>query len=68
MPTIIITAKKPVLVPGRRLPAGIPVDVADALAAFLIERGDAQAVEVKDPVPIEQPSPSPRGRPRKEAK
>lgn len=45
---IVITAKKPVLVPGRRLPVGIPVEVAEPLGLFLIKRGEAVALEVKE--------------------
>lgn len=57
---IIVTTKKPVLTQERgRLPAGVPVEVSPLLAAFLIERGEAQAVETKAPDP-EAPR---RGRP-----
>lgn len=45
---IVITTKKPVLVPGGRLPAGVPVDVAPSLGKMFIERGDAVAFEVKE--------------------
>lgn len=45
---IVIVSKKPVLTPTGRLPKDIPVDVADQLGKFLIERGDAVLFEVKE--------------------
>jgi hypothetical protein len=51
---IVITAKKPVLTTYGRLPANVPVDVADQLAKFLIERGDAVLFETKQA--IDRPS------------
>jgi hypothetical protein len=53
---IIITSKKPVLTAEcGRLPSGVPVDVSDALGAFLVARGDAAKVEVKAPVTLKAP-------------
>jgi hypothetical protein len=45
---IVVVTKKPVLTPTGRLPKDIPVDVADQLGKFLIERGDAVLFEVKE--------------------
>lgn len=45
---IVVISKKPVLTPTGRLPKDIPVDVADQLGKFLIERGDAVLFEVKE--------------------
>jgi hypothetical protein len=45
---IVIVSKKPVLTPTGRLPTGIPIEVNDHLAKFLIERGEAQTVETKE--------------------
>lgn len=46
---IVVTSKKPVLASGHgRLPAGIPVEVADQLGLFLIERGEAVRLETKE--------------------
>lgn len=45
---IVVVTKKPVLTPTGRLPKDIPVDVADQLGKFLIERGDAMLFEVKE--------------------
>ncbi len=66
---IIITSKKPVLTQFGRLPMGMTVDVPDNLAQFLIDRGEAQAVETK----VAQPEPvaaadKPAGRKKKETK
>lgn len=44
---IVITGKKPVLVPMGRLPFGIPVDVHPTIADDLIRKGEAVAVETK---------------------
>jgi hypothetical protein len=52
---IIITSKKPVLTQFGRHPHGVVVDVPDALASFLIERGDAAAYETKAPAPAPEP-------------
>lgn len=51
---IVVTSKKPVLTTYGRLPANVPVDVADQLAKFLIERGDAVLFETKQA--IDRPS------------
>lgn len=45
---IVVINKKPVLTQFGRLPKDIPVDVPDQLAKFLIERGDAVALETKE--------------------
>jgi hypothetical protein len=45
---IVVINKKPVLTQFGRLPKDIPVDVPDQLAKFLIERGDAVAMETKE--------------------
>lgn len=45
---IVVVIKKPVLTQFGRLPKDIPVDVPDQLAKFLIERGDAVALETKE--------------------
>jgi len=52
---IVIVSKKPVLTPTGRLPAGVPIEVNDNLAQFLIERGDAVYLETKEKMdrPIE---------------
>lgn len=44
---IVIQSKKPILVPDGRLPIGVPIDVADPLGRFLVQRGDAVVVEHK---------------------
>lgn len=44
---IVITTKKPVLLPSGRLPSGVPVDVHPSIATMLIEKGEAVAVETK---------------------
>jgi hypothetical protein len=54
---IIITSKKPVLTQFGRHPHGVTVDVPDALASFLIERGDAAAYETKAAAPAPAPEP-----------
>lgn len=45
---IVVINKKPVLTQFGRLPHGVPVDVPDQLAKFLIDRGDAVAMETKE--------------------
>lgn len=46
---IVVVSKKPVMAIGHgRLPAGVPVEVADQLGLFLIERGDAVRMETKE--------------------
>lgn len=46
---IVITTKKPVIVPGgQRLPRDVPLDVSDALAKHLLEQGLALPLEVKE--------------------
>ena len=45
---IVVVTKKPVLTQFGRLPKDIPVDVPAQLAKFLIERGDAVALETKN--------------------
>lgn len=45
---IVVINKKPVLTQFGRLPKDLPVDVPDQLAKFLIERGDAVALETKE--------------------
>jgi stringent starvation protein B len=46
---IVVTSKKPVMAVGYgRLPAGVPVEVADQLGLFLIERGEAVRMETKE--------------------
>jgi stringent starvation protein B len=52
---IIITSKNPVLTEFGRHPHGVVVDVPDALAGFLIERGDAAAYETKAAAPASEP-------------
>ena len=57
---IIIISDKPVLTQSGRLPKGVPLDVPDGLAQFLIGRGEASIVEVKaatiDPSPPDEKS------------
>ena len=61
---IIVISNKPVLTQFGRLPKGVPVDVPDNLAQFLIDRGEASFMEVKtgtiDPSPADEKKP--RGR------
>jgi len=46
---IVVTTKKPVISPdGRRLPQGLPIDVADLYGKFLLAEGLAVTVEHKE--------------------